>query len=141
VERIFAGAFPENATELGRLMRRVPRGGGVLRVIIVVGLLLLVVANVAWAATLGRATPVVGAFAYGVVAYHVVRRGEDRAAFLVGLAGGILHLLEFLRSGSTLPELDRALALANVAVPFVVAGFGMAAWRPWRARAPGRSGS
>ena len=92
-------------------------------------LLLLVGGNILWALLLGRATPLVGAAVYAVVAFQVLRRNEYRAAFFVGLAGGGLHLFEILRGGLRSTALDALLALANVALPFVIASLGLAVWR------------
>lgn len=105
------------------------KGETVQKLVLAIGLLVLVAADILWAVVLRRPTPLVGAAVYAVVAFQVVRRDEYRAAFFVGVVGAGLHLFEFFRGGAGSALLDTCLVTVNVALPLLVACVGLRAWR------------
>jgi hypothetical protein len=111
------------------------------KLLITIGLLVLVLANGTWAIILMSPTPVLGAAVYVVVAVQVLRRAEYRAAFFVGVAGAVLHLIEYLRRSGRVPGSDAWFLAANVVLPAVVSVLALRAWRRELANTPRGAGS
>lgn len=98
--------------------------------VLVIGMLVLVVANILWVAVQNRPTPLVGAVVYAIIAFQVLRRDDYRAAFLVGVVGAGLHLFEFLRGWSKPALFETCLVAVNIVLPVFIACVGFRAWRP-----------
>ena len=99
-------------------------------------LVVLVGVNVAWAAIGGGLLgPLLGAVAYGVITVLVLRSGDHRAAFAVGILGFALHLGRLLWGSAPTGRSDLVLLIVNTVLPV---GVLVLALRAWRTRKTGR---
>ena len=75
-----------------------------------------------WALASGRASPLIAAVAFGVVAALVGIKNEFRAGLIVGIVGVAIHAFELIFHGLRgLSVLEEVLFAANVCLPIVVA--------------------
>ena len=96
-------------------------------------LVVLVGANVTWAAIAGGSGPLLGAVAYGAIVTLVLQWGDDRAAFAAGVLGFALHRGRLLLGGAPGDRFDLVLLIVNTVLPVGVLLLALRAWRTRRA--------
>ena len=92
------------------------------KAVVVAALTGLALVDVLWAIESGRASPLVAAAAFAVVAGLVSTRNEFRAGFIVGIAAVAVHAFELIFHGRLgVAAIEAVLFISNLLFSLVVA--------------------